>query len=126
MNNFQDTNTNENIEEGQLAIDAFVNDEELIILAPVAGVNEDNITLEITDDVLTIKGERENCHEEENNEYLTQECFWGAFSRSIILPKNIDTKKISAEFNKGVLKIQIPKIEEEEKTRIIKIKKLNK
>lgn len=124
MSDFKDTNfqnQNSSDEEGQLAIDAFETEEELVILAPIAGVDLSDITLEITDDVLTIKGERANSFKDAGQQYLTQECFWGAFSRSIILPKNTNTKKISAEFNKGVLTIKIPKVEEES-TRIIKIK----
>ncbi len=107
--------------EGQLALDVFQTNKNIVILAPVAGVKLEDMTVEVNDDVLTIKGHRqfEETVEEEN--YFTQECFWGDFSRSIVLPASVDSNKISASFKDGVLKIEIPKIEKE-RSKIIKIK----
>lgn len=108
-------------EVGQLALDIFKEDKEIIILAPVAGVNPDDITLSITDDVLVIKGIRVQKHEIPEDEYYTKECFWGNFSRSIVLPLEADTQNISATFENSVLEIRIPR-KEVEQTKIIKIK----
>jgi len=107
--------------EGQLALDVYQTEKHIVILAPVAGVKLEDMTVEITDDVLTIKGHRkyEKTVEEEN--YFTQECFWGDFSRSIVLPASVDSNKINASFNDGVLKIEIPKIEKV-RSKVIKIK----
>ncbi len=107
--------------EGQLALDVFQTDKNIVILAPVAGVKLNDMSVEVNDDVLTIKGHRqfEETVEEEN--YFTQECFWGDFSRSIVLPASVDSNKISASFKDGVLKIEIPKIEKE-RSKVIKIK----
>lgn len=107
--------------EGQLALDVYQTDKHIVILAPVAGVKLEDMTVEVTDDVLTIKGHRkyEKTVEEEN--YFTQECFWGDFSRSIVLPASVDSNKINASFNDGVLKIEIPKIEKV-RSKVIKIK----
>jgi len=107
--------------EGQLALDVFQTNKHIVILAPVAGVKLDDMTVEVSDDVLTIKGHRqyEKTVEEEN--YFTQECFWGDFSRSIVLPASVDSNKISASFDDGVLKIEIPKIEKA-RSKTIKIK----
>jgi HSP20 family protein len=107
--------------EGQLALDVFQTKKNIVILAPVAGVKLEDMTVEVNDDVLTIKGHRqfEETVEEEN--YFTQECFWGDFSRSIVLPASVDSNKISASFKDGVLKIEIPKIEKE-RSKVIKIK----
>lgn len=107
--------------EGQLALDVYQTDKNIVILAPVAGVKLEDMSVEITDDVLTIKGHRkyEQTVKEEN--YFTQECFWGDFARSIVLPASVDSNKISASFKDGVLKIEIPKIEKA-RSKVIKIK----
>ncbi|MFC1810206.1 Hsp20/alpha crystallin family protein [Patescibacteria group bacterium] len=107
--------------EGQLALDVYQTDKHIVILAPVAGVKLDDMSVAVSDDVLTVKGHRqyEKTVDEEN--YFTQECFWGDFSRSIVLPASVDSNKISASFNDGVLKIEIPKIEKA-RSKVIKIK----
>ncbi len=106
---------------GQLSVDIYYTDTEIIILAPIAGVHKEDIHLSITNDVLVIRGKRnpkENIPEEN---YYTKECFWGDFSRAIVLPEEANTKKISASFDDHILEIRIGK-EEVEKTKIIKIK----
>lgn len=107
---------------GQLSVDVYETGSELIIIAPIAGVRMENINLTITDDVLTINGHRHLEHQVKNDDYVIQECFWGEFSRSIVLPDNVDTSKINASFKDGVLKISIPKMAGNLKTKLIKIK----
>jgi HSP20 family protein len=107
---------------GQLSVDVYDTSNELIIIAPIAGVKMENINLTVTDDVLTIDGHRELQHQVKSEDYVIQECFWGEFSRSIVLPDNVDTTKINASFKDGVLKINIPKIAGNLKTKLIKIK----
>jgi HSP20 family protein len=107
--------------EGQLALDVYQTKNHIIIMAPIAGVKPDDMTISINDDVLTIKGKRNleiNIPEED---YFTQECFWGDFSRSIVLPSTVDSNKISAEFKDGILTIKIPKIEKA-RSKVIRIK----
>ncbi len=106
---------------GQLSVDIYHLGKEIVILAPIAGVEKDNIHLSVTDDVLVIKGERNPIESVSEENYYTRECFWGSFSRSIVLPEEADTKNISASFENHVLEIRIPK-EEKEHTKIIKIK----
>ena len=106
---------------GQLSLDIWQTDTELVIKAPIAGVDEKNLKLSITDDVLVIRGERELGEDVPEENYYTKECFWGDFSRSIILPEDVDTSKISATFEKSVLEIRLPK-SEKQKTQVIKIK----
>lgn len=108
-------------EVGQLSLDIYHTDKEIVILAPIAGVTENDITVSVTDDVLIIKGERKSVEEIAEENYYTKECFWGGFSRSIVLPVEADTKNISATFENNVLEIRIPKTEIEH-TKIIKIK----
>jgi len=107
-------------EYGQLALDIFHLEKELVILAPIAGVKEEDISISITDDVLVIRGIRQQKFEIPEENYYTKECFWGNFSRSIVLPLEADTKHISAKFDDNVLEIHIPK-GEVERTQVIKI-----
>lgn len=107
--------------EGQLAMDVYQTDSHIVILAPIAGVKIEDMSVEVTDDVLTIRGHRHHEHSVEEENYFTQECFWGDFSRSIVLPASVDTNKISADFKDGVLKIEIPKIEKV-RSKVIRIK----
>lgn len=108
-------------EVGQLSVDIYYTDKEIVILAPIAGVEKEKITLSVTDDVLVIRGERSAVEHVAEENYYTKECFWGNFSRSIVLPEEAETKEISASFNNSVLEIRIPKGEKEH-TKIIKIK----
>ncbi len=106
-------------EVGQVALDIFEYDNYYIIKAPMAGVRLSEIDIEITDNVLTIKGERKQTDTIAESQYYLQECFWGEFSRSVTLPMTIDPKKVKATFNKeSILKILIPK---EEKVKIVRV-----
>ena len=107
---------------GQLSVDIYHTEKEIVILAPIAGVNEEDLKLSITDDVLVIKGDREKPEETEEENYYTKECFWGPFSRSIVLPEEADIQNINADFKKNILEIRIPRLKVEH-TKIIKIKK---
>lgn len=104
---------------GQVAVDIFEQDGYYIIKAPIAGVRLSDIDIEIADNVLTIRGLRQQTDTAAKDQYYLQECFWGEFSRSITLPFSIDPKKVKASFNKEcILKILIPK---EEKVKIVRI-----
>lgn len=107
--------------EGQLAVDIYQTDTEFIITAPIAGVSKEAVTITVSDDVLTIHGTRVPPEEIPPESYLTHECFWGNFARSIVLPETVDTTNIQATFKNGVLTIRIPKIERI-RTRIITIR----
>jgi HSP20 family protein len=111
--------------EGQLALDVYQTKDHIVILAPIAGVKLEDMTVAVTDDVLTINGKRHLEINIQDEDYFTQECFWGDFSRSIVLPASVDTNKISAHFKDGVLEIEIPKIEKV-RSKVIRIKTLKK
>ena len=109
-------------EYGQLSLDIFHLDKEIVILAPIAGVKEEDITISINDDTLAIRGTRQNKYDVPEENYYTKECFWGNFSRAIVLPLEADTKNISAKFDHNVLEIHIPKPDPEtEGPKVIKI-----
>jgi len=107
--------------EGQLALDVYQTPKEIVIVAPIAGVKLNDINVTVTEDVLTIKGKRYLEFNIPEEDYLTQECFWGDFSRSIVLPSSVDTTNINASFKDAVLKISLPRTERT-KTRLIRIK----
>lgn len=109
--------------EGQLTVDVYQTSADVVVKAPIAGVKPEDIDISITDDVLTIKGERKEETKVARENYYTQECYWGAFSRSIILPIPVITEKAQAAFKNGVLTITIPKAERV-KTKSIKVKSL--
>jgi HSP20 family protein len=109
---------NENNQEGTLSIDVYTKDDELVILAPIAGASLDNIEILVEDDILIIKGQRVPPEIVEENNYQHKECFWGAFSRTIILPRDLDYDNIKAFYHNGILTIRIPKKTEKSKKRI--------
>lgn len=107
-------------EEGQLAIDAFQDENNIYIKAPIAGVSVDDLEISITDEVVTIKGERRNEANLSRESYFVQECYWGSFMRSYILPVSVDAAKAEATLKNGILTIRIPK-QEKTKTRVLKV-----
>ena len=106
-------------EEGQLTVDIYQTPNEIVIIAPIAGVEPEDIDISLSGDMITIKGEREIKPKESEVDYLYQECFWGKFSRTIILPCEVQADKIKASLKKGILTIKLPKAE---KNKVKKIK----
>ncbi len=96
--------------EGQLAIDVFQTPEDIIIKSTIAGVRPEDIDINIDNDMVTIKGQRKEKTEAEEKDYYYQECYWGSFSRSIILPEEVNADQIQAELKNGILTIKLPKI----------------
>jgi len=104
--------------EGELAVDMYQTDEELVILSAIAGVKAEDLNLYLEGDVIFIEGERKKPIEEKGD-YFLQECYWGRFSRKIVLPVEINPDKISASFKDGILTIRIQKISKERKRKIL-------
>ena len=77
---------NEEEFEGQLAVDVYQTKDKIIVKAPIAGVKPEDIDVAISEDVVTIRGDRKDEFAVEKDNYYVQECFWGSFSRSVILP----------------------------------------
>ena len=95
--------------EGELAVDIAQTKKDLVIVAPIAGVDPDQVSIAIDHDVLTIRGVRERAMNFGPEDYFYQECYWGAFSRSIILPIEVIKEKAKAKIEHGTLTISIPK-----------------
>lgn len=105
-------------EDGQLAIDVYQDDDYVYIKSIVGGVRPEDLDLAVTSDMVTIKGSRERNEEISEENYYYQECFWGSFSRSVILPCDIKTDQVEASMKNGILTIRMPKVEKNSATKI--------
>ena len=94
--------------EGQLAVDVAQTPEELIVMAAMAGTLPESIELHLHNDLLTIRGERKSPIDS-SSEHFYQECYWGKFSRSIVLPVDVKAEMVQAQYKNGVLTIRLPK-----------------
>ena len=100
-------------QEGQLTIDLCEKDDFLIIESAIAGVKSQDLEINIESDLLRIKGKR-ILEKDSKRNYFYQECFWGSFSRTIVLPLSIKADEAKAVINNGILTITLPKKEEKE------------
>nr|MDD3720341.1 Hsp20/alpha crystallin family protein [Candidatus Gracilibacteria bacterium] len=110
-------------EVGQVALDIIEKGDSIIIIAPIAGIDLDDIDLSVNKTVLTISGNRnkpENYYE--GNIIRNSECFWGSFVRNVILPENMDFDNIKAVMENNLLIINVPKLNFDSKS--IKINKV--
>ncbi len=98
-------------EEGQLTIDVYQTPTEVVIKSTVAGVRPDNIDISFTNDMITIRGRRKKEEEVSTESYYYQELYWGAFSRSVILPVEVDVDRAKADIKDGILTVRLPKSE---------------
>lgn len=103
---------------GQLAIDAYQTEDTVILKAPIAGVQPEDLDVAISDDIVTIKGERRGNDTIEQNSYFIQECYWGSFSRSYVLPTPVDADNADAQLANGILTITIPKLSKSKSRRL--------
>jgi HSP20 family protein len=106
--------------EGQLTIDVYQTPSHIIIKSTIAGVSAEDLDITITNDMVTIRGKREKDEEITAEDYYYQECYWGAFSRSVILPVDIEADRAEAALKNGILTIKLPKVEKV-KTKKIKV-----
>lgn len=95
--------------EGELAVDVFETEHEFFVSAPIAGVDPALLDVAVTHDTVTIRGERAPLAAAGSGKFLAQECHWGKFSRTVILPESIKTDETEASFHGGVLVIRLPK-----------------
>ncbi len=94
------------------AVDMFQTDNEVVVKAAIPGVKADDIQINVTGEVLTIKGETREKEEVKEKAYHLREQRWGSFERTIALPTDVVADKAKAEFENGILTITLPKAEE--------------
>jgi HSP20 family protein len=99
-----------NESEGWLTIDVYQTPHEIVVESAVAGVDPDALDITATPDSLAIKGERQRRKEVRDDDYLYQECYWGKFSRSVILPQEVDPENATVSFKNGILTVRLPKV----------------
>ncbi len=108
----------ESSEEGELAIDVHQTDDKIIIKAMIAGVEPDDLDVSITRDMVSIKGSRKEEENIETEDYFYKELYWGTFSRTILLPQEIEPDEAKATEKHGLLILHLPKIDHKKTTKI--------
>lgn len=93
--------------DAQLSVDVFRDRDALVIRSPAAGVKPEDIDLSVNGDLLTIRGKREQSKEIDEEDWYYRENYWGSFSRSIVLPHDVDPESAKATMKNGLLEIRI-------------------
>lgn len=104
--------------EGQLAVDVIQTPDDVLIKTIVAGVSPEDLDVSISRDSVTIRGTREENLAAHDNDYIHREISWGAFSRTVSLPAEIETEEAEAIERHGILTIRLPKINRERQTKL--------
>lgn len=102
-------------------IDMFARGNDLVIQAEIPGVDPKDVSIEVTDNTLTLSGERKTRKEAKEENYYRSEISYGSFLRELSVPSGIDPNSINAVYDKGILEITIPKAAEEERPKKVKI-----
>lgn len=108
----------ESTEEAQLTIDVFQTPSEIVIKTMVAGVKPDDLEVNITRDMITIHGERGEDRTVSGEDYIHRELYWGAFSRTVNLPEEIDVDGAEAVEKHGMLVLRLPKLDKNRQTKL--------
>ena len=96
-------------EEGELTVDIYDRGDSIVMQSTVAGVRPEDLDVSITNDTVSIRGRRERGDEVHNDSYYYKELFWGTFSRSVILPEEIEEDLAEASLKHGLLTLRLPK-----------------
>jgi HSP20 family protein len=99
----------EDEDDGQLAVDVIQKDDQIVIVAPIAGVKKEDLDIAISEEMVSIKGVRRSPSDAGHDHYLIQECYWGPFSRNYILPATVNSDEARAVLKDGLLTITIPR-----------------
>ena len=97
--------------EAQLALDVYETNDAIIIKTMTAGVKKEDLQITVARELLTIKGRRDNEPRSYNHHHHAQELYWGAFSRSVDLPEEVDIEQASATEHHGLVTIKLPKFD---------------
>ena len=103
---------------GELAVDVYQTPDAIVVKALVAGVQPGSIDISLTREMLTVSGKREDEKEVQDENYFQRELYWGSFSRTILLPEEIDVDLAEATEKHGILMIRLPKINKKRQTKL--------
>ncbi len=115
----QNNNDFEQLDEGELSVDVYQTQNEIIIEAMLAGVKPEDLHISITRDLVTIKGRRDGNTQISPDDYFYRELYWGSFSRSILLPNEIDIDSVEAVEKHGLLIVRLPKLDKSKQSRVV-------
>ncbi len=105
-------------EEGELAVDVFQTPSEIVIKAMISGVRPEDLNISITREMVTIKGKREEVETVNGIDYFQQELYWGSFSKTILLPSEVEPEEAEAVERHGLLTIRLPKVDRQRVERL--------
>jgi HSP20 family protein len=105
-------------ESGELAVDVYQTPDAIVVKALVAGVMPQTVDISLTREMLTITGSREDEREVDEENYFQRELYWGSFSRTILLPEEVDVDLAEASEKHGILMIRLPKINKKKQTKL--------
>lgn len=106
------------IEEGELSVDMYQTPSEIVIKTLVAGVKPEDLDISITRDMVTIRGKREGERSIASGDFFHEELYWGSFSRTILLPTEVDVEEADAVEKHGLLILRLPKINKNRQTKL--------
>ncbi len=104
--------------EGQLSVDVYQTPSEIVVVSMVAGVRPEDLQINITREMITIRGKREENRTISDENFFTQELYWGTFSRTILLPQEVEPEEAEATEKHGLLIIRLPKIDKGKKSTV--------
>lgn len=105
-------------QDGELPVDMYQTEDEIIIRAIVAGVDPSDLEISITRDMVTVRGTRDEYQEARDDEYFHRELFWGSFSRTLLLPEEVAIDESEAKEKHGMLEIRMPKLDKHRSTQL--------
>lgn len=105
-------------EEAELSVDVYQTPTDIFIQTMVAGVKPEDMELSIARDTITIRGQREENRNIDENNYFTKELYWGKFSRTISLPAEVEPEQVEATERHGLVTIKIRKVDKDKKNSV--------
>ena len=97
------------VAEGQLSVDIFETEDAIVVQSAIAGVSAEDLDIFVNSDMVTVRGRRERDTRATSATMHYEECFWGAFSRTVVLPSHVRPSEAQAELKNGVLTVTLPK-----------------
>ncbi len=97
--------------EGHLTVDVYQTEDDIVVRSTIAGARIEDIDIQVTKEMVTIKGHRKAEEQVNGDNFFHRELYWGSFSRAVILPVDVDPEGAKASYKNGILTIRLPKLE---------------